>query len=70
MKDIVVFSKAKCPKCDELKAALDSSEIAYTTVMVDFDNMARDELIEAGFRSVPQVKIDGEWVKDMMEVFE
>ena len=70
MKDIVVFSKQNCPACEDLKKALNESEIPYTEVKVDFDNMARDELIESGFRSVPQMKCDGVWVKDFMEVFE
>lgn len=68
--DVVVYSKNNCPKCNDLKKALDESCINYTEVKVDYDNSARDEVIEAGFRSMPVVKKNGEWVRDLMEIFE
>lgn len=70
MRDIVVYSKSLCPACDDLKKALTDEELEFDVIDVIRDEAARDEVIDAGFRSLPVVKYKGEFVKDVMEVFE
>lgn len=68
MIDLVVYGKPNCPACVDLKRALDVNEKEYNYVDVVQDTAAYQELVEAGFRSVPQVKFQGSWVADIGEV--
>jgi len=69
MSDLVVYGKPNCPACVDLKRALDVNEKEYEYVDIVVDTEAYRELMEAGFRSVPQVKFQGNWVADIGEIF-
>ena len=56
---IQVFTKDNCPYCDRAKALLESRGVEYTTVNIEDAPGARDKLVEAGLRSVPQIFQDG-----------
>lgn len=52
---IKVYSKPNCPYCDMAKQLLESRGVAYESVDISVDPDARQMLMDAGFRSVPQI---------------
>jgi glutaredoxin len=52
---ITVYSKTNCPGCESLKKELDAKNIPYNTVLIDKDVEGKIKVLEAGFRSVPQI---------------
>lgn len=65
---LVVYGKPNCPACVDLKRALDMQETDYEYIDVTQDADSFQELLTKGFKSVPQVKKDGNWVMDLTEV--
>lgn len=57
-----VFSNTGCSKCALLKKWLESEQIEYVERNVATDPSAMTILRENGFRSFPQVRINGEFV--------
>jgi glutaredoxin 3 len=57
---ITVYSKSNCPFCDRAKALLTQKGIVFEEVRVDQDTEARDFIVNAGHRTVPQIYKDGE----------
>lgn len=62
--NVVVYSKANCPACVKLKNELSLKAVEFTEVRVDLVPEARQQMVEAGHRSVPIVYVDGVHVKD------
>lgn len=56
---ITLYSKPDCPYCEKAKYYLKSHEIAFETVDITQDPAAREALISAGHRTVPQLYLDG-----------
>jgi glutaredoxin len=55
---IVLYSRDRCPKCDEAKAVLQSADIEFLEV-----NISKDAALEAEYGSlVPVVEADGQIV--------
>lgn len=54
-----VYSKANCPFCDQAKNLLKLKNIAYEEVRVDLNPEARQFIMDAGHRTVPQIYQDG-----------
>jgi glutaredoxin len=54
-KMIKVYGKPQCPFCDQAKALLESRDVAYEYIDITQVPDARQMLVEAGFRSVPQI---------------
>jgi glutaredoxin 3 len=52
---IKVYSKPNCQFCDMAKALLESKGVAFESVDISVDTEARQLLVDAGFRSVPQI---------------
>jgi len=52
---IKVYSKPNCQFCDMAKKLLESKGVAYESVDISVDPEARQMLMDAGFRSVPQI---------------
>lgn len=52
---IKVYSKPNCQFCDMAKQLLESKGVAYESVDISVDSTARQMLMDAGFRSVPQI---------------
>jgi glutaredoxin 3 len=52
---IKVYSKPNCPYCDMAKQLLESKGVAFEAVDISVDSEARQMLMDAGFRSVPQI---------------
>lgn len=59
---ITVYSKTQCPNCLHAKNLLERKGIVFAEVNIEIDENARTFLIEQGFRSVPQIFINGEVV--------
>ena len=60
--NIRVYSKKNCAGCDQVKALLDTKGLGYEAVDVMLSKDAQALFRERGFRSVPQIMIDGEFV--------
>jgi glutaredoxin 3 len=56
---LTVYSKANCPFCDQAKNLLKLKNIAFEEVRIDQDPEARQFIMEAGHRTVPQIYRDG-----------
>ena len=52
---ITVYSKNNCPFCDRAKQLLESKDVPYTEVNIEYDQDARQMLVDQGLRSVPQI---------------
>ena len=60
--EIKVYGKKNCSGCDQAKALLDSKGIGYQYVDVMTSSSAQQLFREKGWRTVPQISIDGEWI--------
>lgn len=52
---ITVYSKPNCQFCDMAKQLLESKGVDYVSIDITLDPDARQLLVDAGFRSVPQI---------------
>ena len=52
---ITVYSKPNCQFCDMAKQLLESRGVDYASIDITLDPDARQMLVDAGFRSVPQI---------------
>lgn len=60
--NIKVYTKKNCAGCDQVKALLDAKGLGYEAVDVMLSKDAQALFRERGFRSVPQIMVDGEFV--------
>ena len=56
---ITVYSKPQCPNCVRAKELLTRKGIRYVEVDIEADDEAKVFLVDQGFRSVPQINVDG-----------
>lgn len=63
---IVLYSSANCSGCKSLKARLDNWNITYETKQIDSDLEAKNKVLDAGFRTVPQLEINGVFVQNLL----
>ena len=56
---LTVYSKSNCPFCDKAKYLLEQKGIPFQEVRVDLDPLAREFIVNAGHRTVPQIYKDG-----------
>jgi glutaredoxin len=60
--NVKVYATSWCRDCRLTKQFLDQNHIEYTTIDVDANKAASDELVrQVGKRAVPQLVIDGKW---------
>lgn len=52
---LTVYSKNNCPFCVRAKQLLESKNVPYTEVNVEYDQDAKQMLVDQGLRSVPQI---------------
>lgn len=52
---LTVYSKNHCPFCDQAKALLNKKNIPFNEVKIDENTEARQFIVEAGHRTVPQI---------------
>lgn len=65
---ITVYGKPSCPQCDSLKKTLEKIGKEYQYLDITVDSDAFDELASNGLRSLPQVKVDGKFLNNIMEI--
>jgi len=56
---LTVYSKKNCPFCVQAKNLLNTKGIAFEEVRIDEDASARQFIVDAGHRTVPQIYLDG-----------
>lgn len=59
---VKVYTKKNCAGCDQAKALLDAKGLGYEVVDVMLSKDAQALFREKGFRSVPQIMLNGEFV--------
>ena len=52
---LTIYSKNHCPFCDQAKALLNRKNIPFEEVKIDENADARQFILEAGHRTVPQI---------------
>lgn len=65
---IILYTRTVCPKCTLIKTLLDSAEVAYEQVNLDFDEKAEAELKEKGFMGLPIVLDEGQYYADVSSI--
>ena len=56
MKDVIIYTTKTCPYCYKAKNLLNSLDVSYQEVSVDFNSKLRAEMASrAGKTSVPQI---------------
>ena len=56
---LTIYSKENCPFCTRAKTLLEQKGVKFTEVRVDLLPEARQFIMDAGHRSVPQIYKDG-----------
>lgn len=56
---ITVYSKSACPNCVRAKDLLTRKGVSYVEINIEADDEAKLFLVNNGFRSVPQINVDG-----------
>lgn len=66
MKEVLIYGKSdqQCAHCKEAKKVLSERGIPFVFIDVSKDEAALMMLKESGFRSVPQIYIDGVHIGD------
>lgn len=62
MAEIVIFSTPICGHCKRAKELLEQMGIEYTEHNIYEDRVALDIMRDNGFKTVPQIAIDGKWI--------
>ena len=57
---LTIYTKPNCQACDMAKQFLNSKKIEYRSIDITRDATAKDFVIKAGHRSVPQIYQNGE----------
>ena len=63
-----LYTKTVCPKCLWIKSELIRAGIPFETINIDGDELAKEKIINAGFRTVPVIEIDGLFTGDLNEI--
>lgn len=56
---ITIYSKDECPKCVQAKELLNRKGITFIDINIEADEEAKLFLVARGFKSVPQIYVDG-----------
>ncbi len=63
MPNIMIYTTAICPYCDNAKQLLKHKGASYTEIRVDQNSTWKDEMIQrSGRRSVPQIFINDQHI--------
>jgi len=52
---LTIYTKNHCPFCDQAKSLLNRKNIQFEEVKIDENPEARQFIVEAGHRTVPQI---------------
>ena len=56
---LTVYSKTVCPHCTQAKQYLDQLGVPFAEINIEQDSQAREFVVSAGHRSVPQIYLNG-----------
>lgn len=56
---LTVYSKSNCPFCDRAKMLLKQKGVPFEEIRVDLDSAAKEFIVAAGHRTVPQIYQNG-----------
>jgi glutaredoxin len=56
---ITIYSKSQCPNCVRAKNLLSNKGVRFVEIDIEADDEAKVFLVDQGFRSVPQINVDG-----------
>ena len=56
---ITIYSKEQCPKCVQAKDLLIGKGVTFVDIDIEADEEAKIFLVSRGFRSVPQINVNG-----------
>ena len=70
--NVTVYSTTTCPYCNMLKDYLNESNISYVEKLIDQDEQAKEEMMQAsdGFLGVPFTVIEKDGVKNTVIGFD
>jgi glutaredoxin 3 len=60
---VKLYTKTHCPNCVRAKDFLSARNVAFTSVNIETDPQAMQELIALGVLSVPVVKVGERWAR-------
>ena len=66
---VKIYGKEGCSFCEKAKALCDLYGLGYEYIDCTFNEDALDFLIESGFRSVPQIYVDGTHIGGYTELY-
>ncbi|HBC95570.1 MAG TPA: NrdH-redoxin [Clostridium sp.] len=62
MSKVDIFTTSTCPYCHSAKEFFTKNNIDFTEHNISTDSNARKQLMEKGYRSVPVIVIDGQYL--------
>lgn len=65
---VKIYGKKNCPQCEQAKALLESKSLGYEYIDLGSNIEAMQEARDKGWRSVPQITIDGRHINGYKEL--
>ena len=57
-----VYGTKICLYCDKAENLLKTKELPFEKIYIDEDDDAKDYIVKQGFKTVPQIWLDDNWI--------
>ena len=57
-----VYGTKICLYCDKAENLLKTKDLPFEKIYIDEDDDAKDYIVEQGFKTVPQIWLDDNWI--------
>ena len=57
-----VYGTKICLYCDKAENLLKTKDLPFEKIYIDEDDNAKDYIVEQGFKTVPQIWLDDNWI--------
>lgn len=57
-----VYGTRICLYCDKAENLLKTKDLPFEKIYIDEDNDAKDYIVKQGFKTVPQIWLDDNWI--------
>ena len=57
-----VFGTKICLYCDKAENLLKTKDLPFEKIYIDEDDDAKDYIVKQGFKTVPQIWLDDNWI--------
>lgn len=57
-----VYGTRICLYCDKAENLLKTKDLPFEKIYIDEDDDAKDYIVEQGFKTVPQIWLDDNWI--------